>query len=167
MGDGHGPAPGKSPDRIEREAKAVAAVRNGMSQMRAAREFGIPQSTLSARLAWFDDPGREERIQEAEEQILHHTLVAAEAAQRELAKRAAENPELLTVKELVPIAGMSQDKLALRRQWGKGGAGEGAGVNVLAQALAQLGGSGSVTISVNQGRDAIDVTPVDGAGGDD
>lgn len=131
-----------------------------MTQRQAARTYGIPQGTLSKRLEWLNQGNREDRIREAEEQILDHTIAAAEAAQRELAKRVTEDPAALTVKELVPIAGFSQDKLAVRRNWGKGGAGEGASAGVLADVLQKLAAGGRVTITgPREGDQAIDVTP--------
>jgi len=148
MGEGRRrPHPNITEERVAREGKAIAAVRGGMSQTRAAKEYGIPQSTLSKRLAWFEDiASREKRVQEAEEQILSHTLIAAEGAQREIARRVVEDPGALTVRELVPIAGNAQDKLALRLGWGGSSKADSASVNLIADAIAKIvsGAKGSV-----------------------
>jgi len=157
----YSPSSHHSPDRIEREAKALAAVKTGqMSQRQAAAAFDVPRGTLINRLEWLNHPDREERVQRFEEQILNHTLVVAEAAMEELGERVTdpEQRRLLTTKELVPIAGMAQDKLALRRNWGKTQPNQGQGVSALAAALQQLG-SGKVSVSQPDGSSvSVEVT---------
>ncbi len=162
MTKGARPAEYHSEERLEREAKAVAAVLDGSSVVKAAEAYGIPRSTLQNRVAWLMGDGRvgrEERIQEAEEQILDLTLVSVEAAQRLLAERAVSGE--LTTKEAVSVAGMGQDKLALRRRWGKESHSEGQGGHALAKALESMAskGGGKLTIEVEPEQEAIDVTP--------
>lgn len=163
MGKGARPAEYHSEERLEREASALVAVQNGSSIKAAAELWGVPYATLYSRVQLHspDSPDREERLKAADERLLELTYVTAEAAQAELARRVTEEPESLTPKELVPIAGMSQDKLAQRRQWGKQSSSEGRGGEILAKALEKMAhqGGGKLTIELETDDDAIDVTP--------
>lgn len=137
-------------ERLEREAKALSAVKTGqMTQNQASKAFGIPKGTLCQRIQWFEQTEPEEKRRWAEERLLDATMVNALAATELIGEKLTDPDEAskLTVKELVPIAGMSMDKLALIRGWGKQQTGDSTSLNALQATLAQvLGSGGSVTI---------------------
>ena len=162
------PRTGESPEeRRDKLADAAAMVRGGRSVSSASRIAAVPRSTLRswlARLEADDDGSREQKLRAAEDEILDISIVIAQAAGAELARRATQEPDKLTLKELQLAYGTAVDKTNLRRGWGKGAAGDGAGVGSLAGKLAELGAGERLTLTVERSAadpvaDAVDVTP--------
>ena len=152
---------GQLSERQQRIAAGIAMIRDGKSCNKAAKEVGIPYSTLFRHKQGLTDPNYEKAFQKGEKALIEgHLAIATLGAEKVFERVEADT---MSDGDLIKAVGVSTDKLALKRGWARGlSSADEKTQDALAGALEHLRQGHTVTIEkpdpVNEAIE-IDATP--------
>lgn len=156
---------GELTHRQRQLAVGVSLLEDGVPEREAAAAVGLAKTTLRDAYQRLRSglPDRESALKEADNRILDHSIVIAEAAASQLAESIYRG-EITDHKQLAIVGGIYLDKVSKIRGYDRNQAVAGGAFEQVLERLSDLNLQAQITVSpADPASKAVDVTPRDGA----